>query len=112
MTSHDEGDSNKLVLVCSIGLLEALKARLLTINECEQYLFTPYSASILERKGINRKVTEIVELACELEDVESLRPERLDANIDDLINKAKNCLREIEYDPDFDFERKWLDEDQ
>lgn len=82
MTSHNEGDSNKLVLVCSIGLLEALKTRLLTINECEQYLFTPYSASILERKGINRKVTEIVEL----EDVESLRPERLDANIDDLIN--------------------------
>lgn len=112
MTSQNEGDSNRMVLICAIGLFEALKSNLLTTNECEQYLFSPYSTNILERKGIDRRVIEIVEFAWELEDVESLRPERLEANIDDLINKAKECLRNFEHDPDFDVERKWLDEDQ
>lgn len=112
MTSHTEADANKMSLICAIGLLKALKSRLLTTNECEQYLFSPYSTSILERKGIDRKVIEIIEFAWELEDVESLRPERLDANIDELIDKAKGCLKRMEYDPDFNVERKWLDEDQ
>lgn len=35
-----------------------------------------------------------------------------DANIDELIDKAKECLKRIEYDPDFNVERKWLDKDQ
>lgn len=112
MTSHNEADANKMVLICAIGLFESLKSGLLTTNECEQYLFSPYSTSILERKGIDRKVIEIIEFAWELEDVESLRPERLVANIDDLINKSKECLKNIEHDPDFDVERKWLDKDQ
>lgn len=112
MTSQTERDSNKMVLICAIGLFEALKSRLLTTNECEQYLFSPYSTSILEKKGIDKKVIEIIEFAWELEDVESLNPERLDANIDILINKAKECLNDIEYDPDFNVERKWLDEYQ
>ena len=111
LKSRTEGDSNKIILVCTIGLLEALKARLLTTNECEQYLFSPYSVSILNKKGIDRKVVEIIEFACELEDVESLRPERLDANIDDLINKSKDCLKKIEFDSNFNVVRKWLDED-
>ncbi|EOH95348.1 DUF3969 family protein [Enterococcus pallens] len=112
LKSRTEGDSNKIVLVCTIGLLEALKAKLLTTNECEQYLFSPYSVSILNRKGIDRKVVEIIEFACELEDVESLRPERLDSNIDYLINKAKERLKSIEFDPNFNIKRKWLNEDQ
>ena len=41
-------------------------------------------------------------------------PERLNANtnIDNLINKAKECLKYIEHDTDFDVERKRLDQDQ
>lgn len=112
MTSQTERDSNKMILVCAIGLFESIKSDLLTINECEQFLFSPYTTNILEKKGIDKKVIEIIEIAWELEDVESLRPERLDDNVDILINKAKECLKNIEYDPDFNVERKWVDEYQ
>lgn len=112
MTSQTERDSNKMILVCAIGLFESIKSNLLTINECEQFLFSPYTTSILEKKGIDKKVIEIIEFAWELEDIESLRPERLDDNIDILINKAKGCLKNIEYDPDFNVERKWVDQYQ
>lgn len=110
ITIRNKGDANKLILVSAIGLLESLENKLLTINECQQYLFSPYSVSILEKEGLEKEVIEIVELGCELEDVESLYPDDLNSEIRKLKGKAERILGEIDYNPDFNEDRKWLDQ--
>lgn len=112
ITIKNKRDANKLILVSVIGLLESLENKLLTINECQQYLFSPYSVSILEKEGMEKKVIEIVELGCELEDVESLYPEDLDIEIRKLKEKAECILGDIDYNPDFNEDRKWLDQQE
>lgn len=103
-------DSDIMLLVCIIGLLESLKSGVLAIDECEQYLFNPYSVELLEGKDIDKKTIDIVQLGTELEDIESLLPHRLDANIQDLLDRAKNLLREIKPEANYYTEKKWLTE--
>lgn len=110
ITIKNKGDANKLILVSAIGLLESLENKLLTINECQQYLFSPYSVSILEKEGLERNVIEIVELGCELEDIESLLPSELDIEIRELKERAKKVLKRCESNPEFNEDRKWLDQ--
>lgn len=110
ITIKNKEDANRLILVTAIGLLDALEKKLLKINECQQYLFSPYSISILEKEGLEKKVIEIVELGCELEDVESLYPDDLNSEIKKLKGKAERILGDIDYNPDFNEDRKWLDQ--
>ncbi|EPI03158.1 hypothetical protein D920_00312 [Enterococcus faecalis 13-SD-W-01] len=110
ITIKNKEDANKFILVSAIGLLESLEKKLLTINECQQYLFSPYSVSILEKERLDEKVIKIVELGCELEDIESLLPNELNTEIKNLKEQAKNALKKINSNPDFSEDRKWLDQ--
>ncbi|MBO0453181.1 DUF3969 family protein [Candidatus Enterococcus murrayae] len=108
LSVYNKKDANIMLLVCIIGLLDSLKDGILAIDECEQYLFSPYSLDVLKRKGIDRRIIDIVHLGTELEDVESLLPERLEANIQELHQRAKDLLREIKPDGIYYGEKKWL----
>ncbi|MBO0455535.1 DUF3969 family protein [Enterococcus hulanensis] len=110
LSVYDKKDSNIMILVCIIGLLEALKSGILAIDECEQYLFSPYSVGILENKGIDNKIIDIVLLGTELEDVESLRPNELEANIQELLDSSKELLKELKPEGIYYTEKKWLTE--
>ncbi|MBC1504080.1 DUF3969 family protein [Listeria booriae] len=88
-----KNEAERMVLICIIGLLDSLENNLLTIEECEGYLFSPYSVTILKEKNLDSQVIEILELGCELEDVQSLLPDKLQAEIQDLKARAKECLK-------------------
>ncbi len=104
-----KNEAERLILVSLIGLLDSLEKQLLTLEDCENYLFSPYTVSILEEKGISEKVIEIVELGCELEDIQSLMPDRLKEEVNTLKLQAYECLREVPLSDDpFDV-KKWLD---
>ncbi|MCA5014045.1 MULTISPECIES: DUF3969 family protein [unclassified Enterococcus] len=104
-----KNEAERLILVTVIGLLESLENELLTIEDCENYLFSPYSVSILEEKGLSEDVIEIVELGCELEDVQSLRPAKLKDGIRELKEQAKEYLKKIAPSDDPYDVKKWLD---
>lgn len=104
-----ENEAERLILVSAIGLLESLENDLLTIEDCEHYLFSPYSVSILEEKGINQKIIEIIELGCELEDIQSLMPDRLKKGIGDLKMQARELLKETLPSEDLYEVKNWLD---
>ncbi|EOH96856.1 hypothetical protein UAY_02587 [Enterococcus moraviensis ATCC BAA-383] len=89
LSANKKNEAERLVLTIAIGLLESLENGLLTINDCENYLFSPCSVSILEEKGLSGDVIEIVELGCELEDIQSLRPAKLKDGIRDLKEQSK-----------------------
>ncbi len=88
----------KLLLIDILGALEALKNKKITINESETNIFTPYTFFTLKKKGINKKIINLIHEGCELEDVESLRPEKLDEVIEELKQRTLNLLGEYEED--------------
>lgn len=47
----EKDEANRMIIVCAIGLLTSLEGNLMTIKECQQYLFNPTSVSILEKEG-------------------------------------------------------------
>ncbi|SFT04962.1 DUF3969 family protein [Marininema halotolerans] len=86
-------EMEQLSLVICIGLLQAFKEGALTLEEIEQYFFSPYTAKKLEQIGLDKKITDIVWMGCELEDIASLIPGELNNEISSLINVS---LKEID----------------
>lgn len=103
-------EAERLILVSVIGLLESFENQLMTLEDCENYLFSPYTVSILEEKGISGKIIEIVELGCELEDIQSLMPNRLKEEVNTLKLQAFECLIELSHSDDPYNVKKWLDQ--
>ncbi|MGG5329883.1 DUF3969 family protein [Enterococcus sp. AZ163] len=108
LSARSKTDANIMLLVCIIGLLDSLKSGILAIEECEQYLFSPYTLKVLRKKGIDKRIIDIVHLGTELEDIESLLPDRLEANIQELYDNAKELLKEIKPEGIYYGEEKWL----
>lgn len=108
LSAHSKKDANIMLLISIIGLLDSLESGILAIEECEQYLFSPYSLDVLRKKGIDKKIIDIVHLGTELEDVESLRPDKLEAGIKELHDAAKELLKEIKPEGIYYCEKKWL----
>ncbi len=94
----------KLLLINILGVLEALKNKKITIDESEKIIFTPYTFITLKKKGVNKKIIDIIQEGCELEDVESLCPDKLDTVIENL--KRRTLLLLDEYDEDD--KQRWI----
>ncbi|MBV7392519.1 DUF3969 family protein [Enterococcus sp. ALS3] len=95
LSVNKKEDANILFLVCIIGLLDSLKNGILAIDECELYLFSPYTLDILQQENVDQRIIDIVHLGTELEDIESLLPDKLDDNINELYESATELLKEI-----------------
>ncbi len=84
----DQAEVSELVAVMSLGLCTAIEANSVTIAEAERRLFNPRILAGLERLGLVEDLLEIVHLGMELEDVESLMPERLAESLAMIRGKA------------------------
>ena len=88
----------KLFLINILGTLEALKNKKITIDESEAIIFTPYTFFTLEEKGVNKKIIDLLQECCELEDVESLCQDKLDKVIEELKQRTLALLDKYEED--------------
>ncbi|MGE8412158.1 MAG: DUF3969 family protein [Pseudomonas sp.] len=86
-------EATRLICTLAIGSLCALRAGAIALEEAERMVFTPGTASILRAKGLPDELSELVLQGCELEDVQSLIPERLDAHVQRLIECFTAVLR-------------------
>ena len=111
LSVNNENEANIMIVILIIGLLDSLENGLITIDESQDYLFTPYTVSILSEKGIDKQIIEIIEHGCELEDIESLLPDMLDNKIKTLKDDAKKQLIKIrQYEKTYEV-KKWIDEE-
>ncbi|SDZ05986.1 Protein of unknown function [Evansella caseinilytica] len=85
----------QLLCIIQLGLLQALEKDAITIEEAEGYLFNPFSVEQLEKMNIDDKVVDIIRLGCELEDVQSLLPEKLQTTITELINTSIDNIKSL-----------------
>lgn len=86
----------KLLLINILGTLEALKNKKVSIDESEAIIFTPYTFFTLEERGVDKKIIDLLQECCELEDVESLCPDKLDNVIEDLKQRTLTLLDKYE----------------
>ncbi|MBS7560294.1 DUF3969 family protein [Pseudomonas protegens] len=85
--------ATRLVCTLAIGLLTSLRTEAISLEEAEWILFTPRTASILQNKGLSPELCSLIMEACELEDVQSLRPDRLEANVQQLTERFASILQ-------------------
>lgn len=97
----------KMLLLSIIGVLEALKSDNLQIEEAEKFLFSPNMINRLKLQKCNNSIINLIERGCELEDIASLIPEKLEKNYNELMASAKVILNEYpRYTAVF-----WIDEE-
>ncbi|HHR6078504.1 TPA: DUF3969 family protein [Providencia alcalifaciens] len=94
--SIDDKQAGKFISFLALGILVALDKKLISIDEAEGFVFKPYLVKLLEQIGSDERVTEIINLGCELDDVECLIPEHLQTSIDELIQKTITVISQSE----------------
>lgn len=87
-------DLEKVILINAIGLVEALNKNLITIEEAEKVLFSPYMMEQLEYINVSKPVLEVIHLGTELEDVNSIIPDKLAESLAEIKEKSLNLLEE------------------
>lgn len=90
-----KNETERIISIFIIGLLTGLEKGLISIEEAEGYVFSPYSIERLEELGVSSKLIEIINSGCELEDIESLIPEKLLENIKMLKEQSISILATI-----------------
>lgn len=91
-----ENVDEKMLLIAIIGNLDSIRNNGITIDEAEKFLFSPYMISELTKKGCDTNIIEIIKEGCELEDIASLIPEKLNDIIDEMKQKSLMLLKNYE----------------
>lgn len=89
-------DTERILSIIQLGMITALENKVITIEEIEGYLFSPFTIERLEKYGLDDNVVDIIKDGCELEDVESLAPENLAIEINNLKEKILKNIHIIE----------------
>ncbi len=107
----NKAEQQKFILITIIGLMDSLINNVITIVDVENALFSPYTVSILRGKQIDEDIIELIELGCELEDIDSILPDRLEENILTIKTKAMEILSNKDVYQNIKNEQKWLVKD-
>ncbi|ERK30169.1 DUF3969 family protein [Clostridium intestinale] len=89
---RNKSEIERFVLLSIVGLMDSLIEGAISIEDCEVYLCSPYSVEKLNSLKIDERVIELVEDGCELEDIESLIPSKLQNSINEIRLKAIKLL--------------------
>jgi hypothetical protein len=107
ISTTNKNEAERLVLLLIASLAVALKENVLTISDAEALLFSPYSQEKLRRAGVSKEIIGIINLGCELEDVQSIIPAKMESSIDEILSLAFEKLKDFsEVHRD---EKKWID---
>ena len=91
-----EKADEKIILLAIVGNLEAIKKGGITIDEAEKFLFSPHMINKLRAQMCDEKIVEIITKGCELEDISSLIPEKLNDVINELMEESISLIKEYD----------------
>lgn len=89
-----EKTDEKVILLLIIGGLESVKKGVMEVEEIEKLIFSPYSINLFSKLDCDKRIIELLEKGCELEDLYSLVPEVVDDTIESWKKDALNCLKD------------------
>ena len=94
------------LLATIAGLCLAVEQDRIDLSVAEQILFSPGCMGVLEALGFDQAMVNLIHEGTELEDVESLVPEKYAAALNTLKNRALNRLEAL---PPYNYKLdKWL----
>lgn len=99
--------AGKAMLLTALGVLEALKEKSISVEEAVSFIFLPGIITTLRKEGVSRNVLKIIDMGCELEDIESLIPEELDHAIEEMITEVYRILKWYEKIEDVNWLIDW-----
>lgn len=88
----NQGDADKFIGFLTLGVLYCLENKIISIDEAEGFIFKPYVHDLLGKINSSNELVNVIKLGCELEDIESLMPDRLQDNINDLFNRTLSMI--------------------
>jgi len=97
----------RFILILNMGLAVALEKKILSIEEVENFLFSPYSIDKLEKLKVNEDIIRLINLGCELENVERLIPDKLESSINEIKMTSAKLLSNLAR-PEIPT-KKWID---
>ena len=86
LNAKTKEDAEFFINIYTLGILNLLLNKQISINDIEKLLFRPGVIEYLDHLSINKKYLDVLWLGTELEDIESLIPEQLNQEILKLIN--------------------------
>ncbi|QSX06721.1 DUF3969 family protein [Sedimentibacter sp. zth1] len=86
-------ESEQLIAILELGLLTALEEKVMEIEDVEHLLFNPSTLNKLIDNSFDKEIVDVIHLGTELEDVQSLIPDKLDDNIFELKTKTIDILK-------------------
>lgn len=89
---NDNSKDNKILLISILGILDSLKYEVITIDEAEKFLFSPYIIGKLKYSNIDNRIIEVLEKCTELEDIKDLIPEKYNFIVNELKQEVIRLL--------------------
>ncbi len=98
-----------LVSIINLGICAAHKEGVISIEEAESYLYSPYSMEQLKKLGVEQELIDIIHLGTELEDVKSLLPSEFALSIKEIEEKTLQFMQALTKSSPKAFPRKkWI----
>ncbi|MGE5397586.1 MAG: DUF3969 family protein [Chitinophagales bacterium] len=79
-----KSEIERISLVLCLGLINAIESGTVSISEANGYWFNPFTFFSLGNLGLDKKIVGVICHCCELEDVESIIPDKLSSVINNL----------------------------
>lgn len=95
ISARNEREVECLILILILGFSTALERKVISIEEAEKLLYSPYSMEKLKEIGVNENIVDLIHLGCELENVERLIPDKLLMSIEDIKERALEILQKM-----------------
>lgn len=93
LSTSNKEQLEKLILLNIIGLVNCIEEDLITIEEAEKIIFSPYTMDLFNTKELSKELIDIVHLGTELEDIDSLIPEKLSESLVQIKNLSIELLQ-------------------
>jgi hypothetical protein len=106
---QDKTEIERLISLLNLGICAALESQVLSLEEAESYLYSPYTMEQLEKLGVAQELSALIHLGTELEDVKSLLPEKLSDSIAEIKGESIKVLKSLRSAPDQNIcKKKWI----
>lgn len=102
---EDTTEVERLLSILNIGLCVALEQGTLSIEAAEHYLYSPYTLEKLQQLGVSSELLQVVHLGTELEDMQSLLPEKLEESLAEMKDLSLKILQAL---PTTDADPQWV----
>ncbi|WP_137938597.1 DUF3969 family protein [Chitinivorax sp. B] len=84
----------RVLLLLSLGLCNGIKAGAIDIEEACAYLYSPLMLRNLKEAGASEELYRLIEMGLELEDTETLIPQNIGRDLEEMIAMAIKILTE------------------